>query len=291
FFFFYYCSLQLQPLLLLSLSDLLLALCWLVGATLFSQRCSNVNTLCYQLHTVEQILYMASFLFTLLYMWNVYVGIREKFYGCSGGCALRVWDSERAIPVLMMLPVFIQGNLSDCQVPAHAHGATFWLMDRQMLLYPPVFFCCWGPAVALALVQVVEPSVAQGAAGVALYVSQAFTSASQGFLNCLVYGWTRLLRRGPAPSREADNQTPLLRAQKKKSSSSSYQALSGQLTGQRTANRQCSVCNDVTSMGVLCDSNNNSKVLNEPSCVTSARCSALCGGGDKRPSVHVHKHS
>lgn len=43
-----------------------------------------------------------------------------------------------------------------------------------------------------------------------------------------MYGWTRLLRRGPAPSREADTQTPLLRAQKKKSSSSSsYQALSG----------------------------------------------------------------
>ncbi|XP_075901915.1 transmembrane protein 116-like [Nelusetta ayraudi] len=303
-------TLELQPLLLLSLSDLLLALCWLVGATLFSQRCSNVNTLCYQLHTVEQILYMASFLFTLLYVWNLYVGIREKFYGCSGGCAPRVSEWVKAagqiaalfsglLPVLMMLPVFIQGNLSDCQanfsepyrcllmhtgalyltpqdqprVPAcrwlHTYGlavflamflltllgiivlmvsarriyrrtvtscgylgsqqrATFRLMDRRMLLYPLVFFCCWGPAVALALVQVVEPSVAQGAAGVALYVSQAFTSASQGFLNCLVYGWTRLLRRGHAPSREADTQTPLLRAQKKKSSSSSsYQALSG----------------------------------------------------------------
>lgn len=56
---------------------------------------------------------------------------------------------------------------------------------------------------------------------------QAFTSASQGFLNCLVYGWTPLRRRGPAPSREADTQTPLLRAQKeKRRSSSSYQALS-----------------------------------------------------------------
>lgn len=39
-----------------------------------------------------QILYMASFLFTLLYVWNLYVGIREKFYGCSDGCALRVSD-------------------------------------------------------------------------------------------------------------------------------------------------------------------------------------------------------
>lgn len=51
---------------------------------------------------------------------------------------------------------------------------------------------------------------------------QAFTSGSQGFLNCLVYGWTRLRRAGcSVASRDADTQTPLLRAQKKRS----YQAL------------------------------------------------------------------
>lgn len=33
---------------------------------------------------------MASFLFTLLYIWNLYVSIREKFYGCRSGHALRV---------------------------------------------------------------------------------------------------------------------------------------------------------------------------------------------------------
>ncbi|XP_045901452.1 transmembrane protein 116-like [Micropterus dolomieu] len=46
---------ELQPLFLLSVSDLLLALCWLVGAALFSRHCSHLNTHCYHLHTVEQV--------------------------------------------------------------------------------------------------------------------------------------------------------------------------------------------------------------------------------------------
>ncbi|CAB1425661.1 unnamed protein product [Pleuronectes platessa] len=45
---------ELQPLLLLGVSDLLLALCWLIGAAAFSERCSGLNTHCYNLHTVEQ---------------------------------------------------------------------------------------------------------------------------------------------------------------------------------------------------------------------------------------------
>ncbi|XP_034408997.1 transmembrane protein 116 isoform X2 [Cyclopterus lumpus] len=73
---------ELQPLFLLSVSDLLLALCWLIGAALFSQHCSRLNTHCYHLHTVEQILYMASFFYTLNYVLNLYTGIRDKFYSC-----------------------------------------------------------------------------------------------------------------------------------------------------------------------------------------------------------------
>jgi len=43
---------------------------------------------------------------------------------------------------------------------------------------------------------------------------QAFTAASQGFLNCLVYGWTRGRR---VVSRDEDTQTPLLRSQRGRS--------------------------------------------------------------------------
>lgn len=43
---------------------------------------------------------MASFLFTLLYIWNLYVGIREKFYGCRSGHALRVSDVSTFIFIM-----------------------------------------------------------------------------------------------------------------------------------------------------------------------------------------------
>lgn len=45
---------------------------------------------------------------------------------------------------------------------------------------------------------------------------QALTSASQGFLNCLVYGWTTVHLRQvglTALSRDANSQTPLLQPQ------------------------------------------------------------------------------
>lgn len=48
-------------------------------------------------------------------------------------------------------------------------------------------------------------------------LSQALTAASQGLLNCIVYGWTQhvflSLKRNAC--RDVDTQTPLLRSQKK----------------------------------------------------------------------------
>uniref|UniRef100_UPI0037E9C3E5 transmembrane protein 116 isoform X1 n=1 Tax=Semicossyphus pulcher TaxID=241346 RepID=UPI0037E9C3E5 len=117
---------ELQPLFLLSVSDLLLSVCWLVGAALFSQRCSSLNRHCYHLHTVEQILYMASFFYTLNFVWNLYTGIREKLYSCLDGYSVqfsnRVSTANRVtallsgiIPVVLMTPVFIPENISRCQ--------------------------------------------------------------------------------------------------------------------------------------------------------------------------------
>ncbi|KAL7394338.1 hypothetical protein ABVT39_024436 [Epinephelus coioides] len=289
---------ELQPLFLLSVSDLLLALCWLIGAALFSQRCGSLNTHCYHLHTVEQALYMASFFYTLNYVFDLYTGIREKFYSCMNGfiqVSNRVSTAGKItallsglFPVLLMTPVFILGGINHCQtnfsqpyrcllmhtgalfltsehqlpmgpcrrlhsfriaiflatflltllsitvlvvkarriyrrvVTANGYlgnqqRASFRVMDRRMVLYPLVFVFCWGPAVGLAFLRVVKPSAGQGEAWVALYISQAFTSASQGFLNCLVYGWTRARLRQAGKmvlSRDADTQTPLLRSQR-----------------------------------------------------------------------------
>ncbi|XP_060890473.1 transmembrane protein 116 [Labrus mixtus] len=299
---------ELQPLFLLSLSDLLLALCWLIGAALFSQRCSRLNRHCYHLHTVEQVLYMASFFYTLNFVWNLYTGIREKLYSCLSGYSVqfsnRVSTANKftalfsgMFPVMLMMPVSILENISQCQANfsqpyrclllhtgalyytpeeyqpirvcrllhiyrisiflatflitllgiivlvvkarhiyrrvvtsngylGNQQRASFRVMDGCMILYPLIFVLCWGPAVALAFLQLVKPSAGRGEAGVVLYISQAVTSASQGFLNSLVYGWTRapLCRaRRRVLSRDVDTQTPLLRAQKKKRRS--YQTL------------------------------------------------------------------
>ncbi|XP_030606159.1 transmembrane protein 116 [Archocentrus centrarchus] len=290
---------ELQPLFLLSIADLLLAVCWLIGAILFSQDCSGRSMHCYNLHIVEQIFYMASFFYTLNYVWNLYKGIREKYYSCMDGYPVQVSNRVSTagkvlalvsclLPVLLMMPVIIEGNLSQCQanfsepfrclmmhtgalflvldhqpiIPTcnrlntyhitvflitvvftllsitvlvvkarciyrrivtsngylgSEQRASFSEMDRRMVLYPSIFVFCWGPAVTLAFLRVVDPSVCQGKAGVVLYISQALTSASQGFLNCLVYGWTRVhLRRAGRSvlSRDVDTQTPLLRAQR-----------------------------------------------------------------------------
>ncbi|XP_022049892.2 transmembrane protein 116 [Acanthochromis polyacanthus] len=296
---------ELQPLIQLSVADLLLAVCWLIGAVLYSQRCNSFSTHCYNLHTVEQILYMASFLYTLNYMWNLYKGIREKFYSCLSGYSVqfsnRVSTAGKItavlsglFPVLLMTPVLIKGNISHCQANfsepyrcllmhtgalylnsehrpmmrpcsmlhhyrisvflttflftllsitvlvikarsiyrrvvasngylGNEQRVSFRVMDRRMVLYPLIFVLCWGPAVILAFLRLLKPSAGLGDAGVVLYISQAVTSASQGFLNCVVYGWTSVhLRRAGRTvlSRDVNTQTPLLRAQKARSYSS-----------------------------------------------------------------------
>ncbi|KAF7226455.1 transmembrane protein 116 [Nothobranchius furzeri] len=316
---------ELQPLFLLSVTDLLLALCWLVGAVLFSQRCSNLNTLCYNLHTVEQVLYMASFFYTLNYVWNLYTTIREKFHSCYSGysvqfsnrvktsakvIALSSWllvmtvmmevdedyhdddDDEESsysdsvekttevfgfdphdvsteprcllmhtgalyltsdqlissscslwhtYQIIVFLSTFLLTLLSTSVMVVRArriyrrvvsaHGylgneqrTLFQVMDRRMILYPLVFVLCWGPAVTLALLRVFRPLTHHGLVIVVLYILQALTAASQGFLNCLVYGWTCAhLRRASLKFflRDVDTQTPLLRSQRSKG----YQSL------------------------------------------------------------------
>ncbi|KAM9309855.1 transmembrane protein 116 isoform 3-T4 [Pholidichthys leucotaenia] len=289
---------ELQPLFLLSVSDLLLAVCWLIGAVLFLQPCGGHSSPCYNLHIIAQVLFMASFFYTLNYIWNLYQTVIDKFSSCLDGYPAQVSNRVNTaakvravlsglIPLLFMTPVFIMGNISKCQAnftepyrcllmntgslhhmsehhqPTcrrlhHYHTAVFLftflltlvtitalmvrsrcifrrvitsngylgneqrtsfrLMDRRMLLYPLVFFLCWGPAVILAFLRLVVPTAAMGRVGVVFYLLQDISLASQGFFNCLVYGWIRLnLRRAGSNflPRDMDTQTPLLRQQKK----------------------------------------------------------------------------
>ncbi|KAL2079570.1 hypothetical protein ACEWY4_025314 [Coilia grayii] len=298
---------EIKPLLLLSVADLLLAVSWLSGAFLFSQGCESSAT-CYNLHTVEQMLYMASFFYTLNYVGALYFGLKEKYHrrinGFPAQCPANTYPHSTAtaivscvLPVLLTAPVFITGNMEHCYtnltkpyrcllmhtealylhpalegehvatacrftrdysisiflatflftllgivvlmvkaqslykrfVTSHGvfgdqHWATLRVLRRRMILYPSAFFCCWGPATFLATMMLIKPQAVEGGVGVVLYILQAFTSASQGLLNCLVYGWTQQHFRslGTATRRDADTQTPLLRSQKRRD----YSALS-----------------------------------------------------------------
>ncbi|XP_024265319.1 transmembrane protein 116 isoform X6 [Oncorhynchus tshawytscha] len=318
--------LQIQPLFLLSVTDLLLAVSWLVGAVLFTQDCESHAT-CYNLHIVEQILYMTSFFYTLNYVWTLYSGLNNRFYSSLHGypaqCATKLRSFSKiaavlscVLPVLLMLPVFVTGNMDHCYtnfsqpykcllmhtealfmstdlskmevdsacrlghmysiavflavflltfvgivvsqpipwLPAYSYfiqtlashvfclhqvlmgkartvyrrcvsssgflGDRQWaslrVLDRHMLLYPSVFFFCWGP-VFLAAMILYNPKSVEGVVGVILYILQAFTSSSQGLLNCVVYGWTQTHFRSASKDalRDMDTQTPLLRSQKK----------------------------------------------------------------------------
>ncbi|NXK91575.1 TM116 protein, partial [Formicarius rufipectus] len=89
------------------------------------------------------------------------------------------------------------------------------MVEQRVVFYPVVFFCCWAPAVLLGMLKLAVSTSSK--IYMALLILQALTAASQGLLNCLVYGWTQhvflSLKRGSR--RDVDTQTPLLRSQKK----------------------------------------------------------------------------
>ncbi|XP_021269070.1 transmembrane protein 116 isoform X1 [Numida meleagris] len=89
------------------------------------------------------------------------------------------------------------------------------MVEQRVVFYPIAFFCCWAPAVLLGILKLTAS--ASSKIYMALLILQALTAASQGLLNCIVYGWTQhvflSLKRNIC--RDVDTQTPLLRSQKK----------------------------------------------------------------------------
>lgn len=86
---------------------------------------------------------------------------------------------------------------------------------QRVRFFPVAFVCCWGPAVTLLIMKLTEPQ--ETPLHMALSVLQALTAASQGLLNCGIYGWTQCkfqqIKR--EPHCDADTQTPLLCSQKR----------------------------------------------------------------------------
>ncbi|XP_032085909.1 transmembrane protein 116 isoform X1 [Thamnophis elegans] len=289
---------EVRPLVYLSLSDLFLGLCWLTGALLYSREASHPtgegNT-CYNLQVTGQIFYVASFLYTVNYTWQLYTDLRGKFNqhlhsqmpqmtGYSNRLGRIVILFSSLIPIFLMAPVLGLGNHFQCpQNVTTEHGCLLlhtgnmlstgssqhvtcavlclystgvflvsfmlsflailtllirarmlykrfvnsmgyvgdqqWEMlkvvEQAVVLYPVVFFCCWGPAFILGIVKLARMDNAS--VYMALYVLEALTASSQGFLNCVVYGWTQhmfhCVKRKAC--RDVNTQTPLLRSQKR----------------------------------------------------------------------------
>ncbi|XP_025025884.1 transmembrane protein 116 isoform X2 [Python bivittatus] len=288
---------EVRPLFYLSLSDLFLGLCWLTGALLYSRETSHPTgegSSCYNLQATGQIFYVASFLYTVNYTWQLYTDLKVKFnqhvhnqmpqtlsYTNHVGRIAIIFSS--LIPILLVVPVLGLGNHFQCfQNLTVEHGclllhmenmlgarsqhvtctalclystgvflvsfvASFlailillirartlykrfvnstgyvgdqqWAMlkvvEQGVLLYPVVFFCCWGPAFIFGVVKLARMD--NTSVSMALYVLEALTASSQGFLNCAVYGWTQhmfhCVKRQAC--RDVDTQTPLLRSQKR----------------------------------------------------------------------------
>nr|XP_003420408.1 transmembrane protein 116 isoform X1 [Loxodonta africana] len=93
--------------------------------------------------------------------------------------------------------------------------AVIHIVEQRVRFYPVAFFCCWGPAVILMILKLTKPQDTK--LHMALYVLQALTAASQGLLNCGVYGWTqhKFHQLKQETRRDADTQTPLLCSQKR----------------------------------------------------------------------------
>ncbi|XP_059264423.1 transmembrane protein 116 isoform X3 [Mustela nigripes] len=116
---------EIRPLFYLSFSDLLLGICWLIEALLYGTSVANKDVVCYNLQAVGQIFYISSFLYTVNYIWYLYKELRMRHnqngqstfplvidYTCHVGQIAIILSS--LIPLLLMIPVFCLGNVSEC---------------------------------------------------------------------------------------------------------------------------------------------------------------------------------
>ncbi|XP_045152770.1 transmembrane protein 116 isoform X3 [Echinops telfairi] len=261
---------EMKPLFYLSLSDLLLGICWLIEALIYGTSAANKDVVCYNLQAVGQIFYISSFLYTVNYIWYLYTELRMKHnQSVQSSSPLAIDDTSRigqmaiimSRCILMLSPPSTMAELmpsastSVCGI-LYIYGITIFLasfllsfltivvlliqahtlykrfmkstgflgseqwavihiVEQRVRFYPMAFFCCWGPAVILMIIKVIKPQDTK--LHMAFYVLQALTAASQGLLNCGVYGWTqhKFYQLKQEARRDADTQTPLLSSQKR----------------------------------------------------------------------------
>lgn len=107
-------------------------------------------------------------------------------------CSLSISMVTLVLVYVMILRVFrkavvYSGVLTDLQ------RANIDAIRNRIFLYILVFLVCWGPALVVASCDI-DPHIIKLSAmrhWFILFVFQGLTAPMQGFLNCIVYGWTR----------------------------------------------------------------------------------------------------
>ncbi|XP_075710889.1 transmembrane protein 116 [Rhinoderma darwinii] len=109
---------EVRPLFYLSVSDLLLAFCWLLGAVLYKP---YTHMQCFNLQAVGQMFYLSTFLYTINYVWQTFSNFRRRISNdlnqisekefCLGRIATILCS---VIPVLFISPVLYYGNTKEC---------------------------------------------------------------------------------------------------------------------------------------------------------------------------------
>ncbi|XP_074636046.1 transmembrane protein 116-like isoform X2 [Acropora palmata] len=90
----------------------------------------------------------------------------------------------------MVLKVFrkavvYSGRFTDLQ------RANIDAIRNRIFLYILVFLVCWSPALVVASYDIAPKFNLRVKSSFSLFVIQGLTAPMQGFLNCIVYGWTR----------------------------------------------------------------------------------------------------
>nr|XP_060468319.1 transmembrane protein 116 isoform X4 [Panthera onca] len=132
---------EIRPLFYMSFSDLLLGIYRLIEALLYGTSAASKDIVCYNLQAVGQIFYISSSLYTVNYIWYLYKELRMRHnqsgqntfalvvdYTCHVGQIAIILSS--LIPLLLMIPVFSLGNVSEC-------FRNFSQSHRCILMYSP----------------------------------------------------------------------------------------------------------------------------------------------------------
>ncbi|XP_073419948.1 transmembrane protein 116 isoform X1 [Dendrobates tinctorius] len=110
---------EVRPLFYLSLSDLFLAFCWLLGVVVYKADSSGLP--CFNLQAVGQMLYLSTVLYTINFVWQTFSNFRRIIshdlnqISDTRSCIGRITTVLcSVIPVLFIFPVFYYGNMKEC---------------------------------------------------------------------------------------------------------------------------------------------------------------------------------